>query len=70
MRPPPSLTLPRKGGGNAVATRVDSNFNSSTQDALTHPATQMRPRSCFIVPPEKGVGNAGCPLHPQPRVGK
>src|SRR5664279_5443618 len=23
-----------------------------------------------IVPPEEGVGNAGCPVHPQPRVRK
>src|SRR6266566_5027793 len=28
----------------------------------------MRPRRCFYLPPEEGVGNAGCPLHPRSRV--
>src|SRR5450432_1633451 len=28
----------------------------------------MRPRFAFIFRPKEGVGNAGCPLHPQPRV--
>src|SRR6267143_1775889 len=28
----------------------------------------MRPRRCLKLPPTEGVGNAGCPLHPQPRV--
>src|SRR6202040_3171306 len=28
----------------------------------------MRPRRCFIFRPFEGVGNAGCPLHPRPRV--
>src|SRR6266702_5505114 len=28
----------------------------------------MRPRRCFYLPPKEGVGNAGCPLHPRPRV--
>jgi hypothetical protein len=28
----------------------------------------MRPRFAFIFRPMEGVGNAGCPLHPRPRV--
>src|SRR5216684_5321929 len=28
----------------------------------------MRPSCAFISRPLEGVGNAGCPLHPQPRV--
>src|SRR5882762_1703214 len=27
-----------------------------------------RPRRCYYLPPKEGVGNAGCPLHPRPRV--
>src|SRR5260370_10316343 len=26
------------------------------------------PELCMIHPPSEGVGNAGCPMHPQPRV--
>src|SRR5579863_8672408 len=29
-----------------------------------------RPRSCFIVPPEEGVGNAGCRFAPAASRGK
>src|ERR1700681_3259896 len=28
----------------------------------------MRPSCAFIFRPREGVGNAGCPLHPRPRV--
>src|SRR5882762_10816856 len=28
----------------------------------------MRPRFCVYLSPLEGVGNAGCPLHPRPRV--
>jgi hypothetical protein len=28
----------------------------------------MRPSDAQIIRPNEGVGNAGCPLHPQPRV--
>jgi hypothetical protein len=39
---------------------------------LRIPAARIRPSDAGIVSPKKneGVGNAGCPLHPQPRVGK
>jgi hypothetical protein len=32
------------------------------------PRGAMRPRFAFIFRPKEGVGNAGCPLHPRPRV--
>ena len=33
-----------------------------------HSRDAMRPRRCCIFRPKEGVGNAGCPLHPRPRV--
>jgi hypothetical protein len=32
------------------------------------PRDAKRPRLCWNLPPKEGVGNAGCPLHPRPRV--
>src|SRR5216684_4446111 len=32
------------------------------------PRGARRPRCCIWFPPKEGVGNAGCPLHPRPRV--
>src|SRR5450432_1680231 len=32
------------------------------------PRDAMRPSRAFIFRPLEGVGNAGCPLHPRPRV--
>src|ERR1700730_3950160 len=32
------------------------------------PRDAMRPSRAFIFRPHEGVGNAGCPLHPRPRV--
>ncbi len=26
------------------------------------------PELCIVLPPKKGAGNAGCPMHPQPRA--
>src|SRR5205814_8649496 len=34
----------------------------------TSPSRRERPSYASISRPLKGVGNAGCPLHPQPRV--
>jgi hypothetical protein len=36
------------------------------------PRGAARPRICHLIAPQKmeGVGNAGCPMHPQPRVQK
>ena len=38
---------------------VNTRFAFSRRDA---------PEFCINLPPKEGVGNAGCPLHPQPRV--
>jgi hypothetical protein len=35
---------------------------------LLIPAARIAPEVCMNDPPKEGVGNAGCPLHPQPRV--
>jgi hypothetical protein len=37
-----------------------------TADSL--PAARMAPEWCMNDPPKEGVGNAGYPLHPQPRA--
>src|ERR1700704_6145993 len=34
----------------------------------SRPRGAMRPSYAFIFRPLEGVGNAGCPLHPRPRV--
>jgi hypothetical protein len=34
------------------------------------PAARIAPELCMNDPPKEGVGNAGCPLHPQPRAQK
>ena len=34
----------------------------------SRPRGAMRPSRAFISRPKEGVGNAGCPLHPRPRV--
>jgi hypothetical protein len=37
-------------------------------DMRSRPRGAMRPSRAFIFRPLEGVGNAGCPLHPRPRV--
>ena len=32
------------------------------------PSRREAPEALMNLPPKEGVGNAGCPLHPQPRV--
>jgi hypothetical protein len=32
------------------------------------PSPRHAPEPLMKLPPKEGVGNAGCPLHPQPRV--
>src|SRR5882757_9868320 len=39
-----------------------------TADTRSRPRRAMRPRRCLALPPKEGVGNAGCPMHPRPRV--
>ena len=47
----------------AVVARKHSFANATLQSRGA-----MRPRFAFISRPMEGVGNAGCPLHPRPRV--
>src|ERR1700737_4485425 len=37
-------------------------------DTRSRPRGAARPSRAFISRPKEGVGNAGCPLHPRPRV--
>src|SRR5882672_1001123 len=37
-------------------------------DTTSRPRDAMRPRRYLNLPPKEGVGNAGCPMHPRPRV--
>src|SRR6266851_4876779 len=49
----------------------NSRFNSQTANSRYAPAFPRRdaPELCLHSSPRnEGVGNAGCPLHPQPRV--
>ena len=48
----------------ASAPRNDAAIVSHT----TSPSRRDAPESIHLFPPKEGVGNAGCPLHPQPRV--
>src|SRR5712672_1455869 len=34
----------------------------------TSPSRRDAPEALMNLPPKEGVGNAGCPLHPRPRV--
>jgi hypothetical protein len=42
--------------------------HSYSSNAASRSRGAMRPRFAFIFRPKEGVGNAGCPLHPRPRV--
>ena len=42
-----------------LAMTVNSKHTFAPRDA-------MRPTGAFIFRPKEGVGNAGCPMHPQP----
>jgi len=41
---------------------------TASPDAISRSRGAMRPRFCVYLSPLEGVGNAGCPLHPRPRV--
>src|SRR6202521_4864374 len=41
---------------------------TSNPDATSRARGAMRPSRALDLPPKEGVGNAGCPLHPRPRV--
>jgi hypothetical protein len=70
---PPSLTLPHKGGGN----RSCGTRHLQSRDSILRQQTQLRDLAarCARVFARtirlsiiEGAGNAGCPMHPQPRV--
>src|SRR6266478_1890653 len=75
-----SMTSPRLRGEDAASRsfpniasfiRVsDSIFKQpkTISDPRRQSRRAMRPRFCVYLPPKEGVGNAGCPLHPRPRV--
>src|ERR1700716_1701324 len=43
-------------------------MTTPTSNATSRSRDAKRPSRCFYLSPKEGVGNAGCPLHPQPRV--
>jgi hypothetical protein len=48
--------------------KTASNVIAPIPDMRSRPRDAMRPSRAFISRPMEGVGNAGCPLHPRPRV--
>src|SRR6266436_4609178 len=51
-----------------VAARHGDQFQTRVSRHTFAPRDAMRPSRAFIFRPNEGVGNAGCPLHPRPRV--
>src|SRR3981189_2720321 len=43
-------------------------MTTPTSNATSRSRDAKRPSRCFYLSPKEGVGNAGCPLHPRPRV--
>src|ERR1700686_5552041 len=50
------------------ASELDRVHHSGLQDMSLQPRGTKRPGGPCISAPKEGVGNAGCPVHPQPRV--
>ena len=79
---PEGRLSPASGSGNARSRVRRCNFQTarpSFRDAPSSrpgmtvrrdfaPSRRDAPELCMNVRPTEGVGNAGCPLHPQPRV--
>src|SRR6267143_4966622 len=40
----------------------------SCSSEIAAPSRRYAPEALMNLPPKEGVGNAGCPLHPRPRV--
>src|SRR5260370_3230716 len=59
-----------KAANGTVANVFPILFSNSQNISNTppHPRGAMRPSRAWISRPTEGVGNAGCPMHPQPRV--
>ena len=69
----PLVSTPQVGGMNtADAVVPDAMTARIISDTPPRSRGAISPERCMMVSPEEneGVGNAGCPLHPQPRVGK
>src|SRR5450432_4916663 len=58
------LAARRKEDGLLRCARNDVDMVSHTTSFSRRDA----PEACIYFPPKEGVGNAGCPLHPRPRV--
>src|SRR4030081_1038775 len=43
-------------------------LSGNALNARSRPRGAMRPSSSMKLPRKEGMGNAGCPLHPRPRV--
>src|SRR6266478_4602845 len=54
-------------GNDGALERVALLGRSNSKHALT-PSRREAPEALLNRPPKEGVGNAGCPLHPRPRV--
>jgi hypothetical protein len=67
---PSRLTMNAGGYGSLLSQgrRGRIHFQEPTSNARSRSRGAMRPSRSFISRPLEGVGNAGRPLHPQPRV--
>ena len=67
-RPRPSVQRTPVAMGPCFRRDDARGFDCQTTDTTSRSRGAMRPSRAFISRPKEGVGNAGCPLHPQPRV--
>ena len=67
---PSRLTMNAGGYGSLLSQgrRGRIHFQEPTSNARSRSRSAMRPSWCIYLSPLEGVGNAGCPLHPQPRA--
>src|SRR5882724_5145898 len=65
---PESITTTGSMDSGPAPSGASRNDGFLVPDTCSRPRGAKRPRRCLALPPKEGVGNAGCPLHPQPRV--
>ena len=58
---------PAPSGASPMCTCTSGNDDVSFADT-TSSSRREAPEALMNLPPKEGVGNAGCPLHPRPRV--
>src|SRR3981189_2236531 len=58
---------PALSGASTMCNCTSGNDDVSFADT-TSPSPRNAPEVLMNLPPLEGVGNAGCPLHPRPRV--